>query len=467
MRKYIYILFFVFLWAMWYFACPYFLMWLEGSSYFSTAPDFTAIYFNLPEDVFRYIGAFLLQFYAQPAIGAAIQALLSVLFVLCVSSVIRRLFKESDGLLWIAFAVLPVYVYCQMSDPTLTWSLSMLFAAVAVSLISLVSTFTGKPFKKAPEIIRNRYVCLAMLIVSAVTTFFVITESRSMGREYEDVARLEYMAENGEWNKILESVSSQDALKDEYKRRYLFLALAQVGKLPDYAFRYGLSSSKDFMFYTSQEPLCLAFNVLFYRSLGMNDPAVYHLYQHAIHSFPGLSFDLLRNLTDIYLEQKDYDLAKKYIDVLSHSTCHGKWIKERLPILESIKDEEPVSPVTGEPFVLEAFLTDFSYMVDRYPTDHRFADYLLCGVLAERDGRTFYSIFNIIADSLYPGGEQIPVHYQEALLLIADKDPEILQKYEIDEEVLKRFNDFTDLRRNGKAAQAKRKYAGTYWAYVY
>ena len=132
-----------------------------------------------------------------------------------------------------------------------------------------------------------------------------------------------------------------------------------------------------------------------------------------------------------------------------------------------LRNQEPVSRITGEPFVLESFLTDLSYIVDRYPTDHRFADYLLCGVLAEKDAKTFNNIFNILARSLYPGGDQIPVLYQEALLLLANKDPEIVQKYKIDKEVLERFNDFTDLRRNGKAAQAKRKYAGTYWAYVY
>lgn len=466
MRKYIYILFYVFLWAMWYFAYPYFLIWLEGTSCFSTVPDFTAIYFNLPEDIFRYMGAFLLQFYAHPAIGAAIQALLAVLFVLCVSSAVRRLFKESDGMLWIAFAVLPVYVYCQMSDPTLAWSLSMLVAAAAVALIVRIATSAGKPFNKVPGVIRNGYVGLVFLTASAVTTFLVMTESKSMGHEYEDVVRLEYLAENSEWNEILETVSAQEAVGNEFKRRYVLLAMVQAGKLPDHAFRYGLSSSKDFMFYTIQEQLCLSFNVLFYRSLGLNNPAVYHLYQQTVHSFPGLNFDMLRTLTDIYLEQKDYDLARKYIDILSHSTCHGKWIKERLPILESIRDEEPVSRIAGEPFVLESFLTDLSYLVDRYPADHRFADYLLCGVLAERDGQTFRNIFNIVADSLYPGGEQIPVLYQEALLLIANKEPEILQKYKIDEEVRKRFDDFSELMRNGKSEQAKRKYAGTYWVYV-
>ena len=215
MRKYIYILFFVFLWAMWYFACPYFLIWLEGFSCFSAAPDFTALYFDLPGDIFRYLGAFLLQFYAYPAVGAAIQALLAVLTVFCVSSVIRRLFKESDGLLWVAFAVLPLYVYCQLNDMTLTWSLTTMTSAAAVSSVVWLSTLSGKPFGKVPGFIRNRYVDLALLVVSAVATFFVFTEANSMVHEYEDVAHLEYLAENGEWDEILKTVSTQDGVRNE------------------------------------------------------------------------------------------------------------------------------------------------------------------------------------------------------------------------------------------------------------
>ena len=48
---------YVALWAVWYFAYPYFLIWLEGFSFFTTLPDFTAIHFHLPEDTFRYVGS--------------------------------------------------------------------------------------------------------------------------------------------------------------------------------------------------------------------------------------------------------------------------------------------------------------------------------------------------------------------------------------------------------------------------
>lgn len=467
MRRLVIALTFVVLWAVWYFGYPYFLIWLEGFSFFTTLPDFTAIHFNLPKDISRYVGSFLLQFYAYPAVGAAVQALLPVLFILCVDAVVRRLSDDSKSLLWFSYAFLPVYLYYQMSDMTLVRSMNILAVAAGVALLVYLVTLIVKPAFKVPAFLRNRYVCLVLLLACVCASAGVLFRNGATGRYYEKVAHLQYLGENGQWGKILEEVSVQESLRNEYMRKYALLALAQTGRLTDYAFRYGLSSSDDFYFHDVQESFCLSFNVLFYRSLGMNNPAVYHAYQQALQSVPGLSFNVMRELADIYLEQKEYGLAKKYIDILDHTTCHGKWVKERLPKLEAIKDAEPEYRMEGEKFIMEAFLPDISSMYDRYPKDIKYADYLMCAALAQKDAKLFFQIFNVIAPQIYKPGESIPRLYQEALLLIASRDPNILKYYKIDTSVWERFNDFTELMSKGKTAQAKRKYAESYWAYVY
>lgn len=458
---------YVALWAVWYFAYPYFLIWLEGFSFFTTLPDFTAIHFHLPEDIFRYVGSFLLQFYAFPAAGAAIQALLPLLFVLSIMAIIKRLFKDSEGLVWISYLFLPLYLYYQMSDMTLVRSITILAAVAAAALLVYIATIFFKPFGNVPAFLRNRYFCAVMLLLSLGMSVRVMITYGSVGRHYEKVAHMYHLAQNKEWEEILEEISVQESVQNEYMRKYALLALAQTGQLTDYAFRYGLSSSEDFLFYDVQESFCLSFNVLFYRTLGMNNPAVYHSYQQALQSVPGLSFDAMRNLTDIYLEQKDYELARKYMDILAHTTCHRKWIRERLPELEAIKDAEPEYRMQGEQFIMESFLPDISSMYDRYPKDAKYADYLLCAVLANKDAATFFKIFNVVAPRIYAEGQRIPRIYQEALLLIASKEPMVLKVYKIDDDVWKRFTDFTELMSQGKTAQAKRKYADSYWAYVY
>ncbi len=467
MKKFVPILTFALLWAAWYFFYPYFLIWLEGFSFFTTLPDFTAIHFHLPGDIFRYVGSFLLQFYAYPAAGAAIQALLPVLFVLSIILIIKRLFKDPEGLVWFAYLFLPLYLYYQMSDMTLVRSITILASVAAAALAVCLAFLFIKPCLNVPAFLRKGYFNVLMMIISLGMSVSVMTTYGSVGRHYEKVARMYHYAQHQEWDKILEEISVQESVQNEYMRKYALLALAQTGQLTDYAFQYGLSSSDDFLFYDVQESFCLSFNVLFYRTLGMNNPAVYHSYQQALQSVPGLSFDAMRNLTDIYLEQKEYDLAKKYMDILAHTTCHGKWIKERLPKLEAIRNSEPEYRIQGDKFIMESFLPDISSMYDRYPKDVRFADYLLCAVLANKDASTFFKIFNVVAPKIYAEGQKIPRMYQEALLLIASKEPIVLKVYKIDEDVWKRFADFTELMSQGKTAQAKRKYADTYWAYVY
>ena len=42
-------------WSVWYLAFRHYIVWLEGFSYFSTLPDFTAMYRSIPEGLPGYI----------------------------------------------------------------------------------------------------------------------------------------------------------------------------------------------------------------------------------------------------------------------------------------------------------------------------------------------------------------------------------------------------------------------------
>jgi hypothetical protein len=69
-----------------------------------------------------------------------------------------------------------------------------------------------------------------------------------------------------------------------------------------------------------------------------------------------------------------------------------------------------------------------------------------------------------MASEMY--SERIPVIYQQALLMFIGHKPEELVKYNIDQPVMTAFMEYTDMLRKGMDSQARRKYAGTYWAYL-
>ena len=458
---------FIGLTVLWRIKYPYFLIWLEGFTYFDTLPDFSTVLLNLPGDIFRYIGAFILQFYSHALTASLIQAALSIVFIVSIYLLIRNVVSEGGNLIWVAYLPLPLFIYYQLSDLTLSRSL----ACISIVLLLLALVGIIRIWKKisipVPGFLRSTFWASLMLGLALVASIAIFYVDGPLSSKHEDVARLEHYAETRQWDKILETVSRQESVKNEYLRKYVLLALSETGRLPEYALSYGLANADDFVFQNIQEPFCLNFNVMFYKQLGFYNYAIYQIYQQAVQSTPGMSFDSMRQLIDIYLEIKDYELAKKYMDILSHSTCHGKWLEARSAKLESIRNEEPLYHDENPRYTLMSFLPDISAMVDRYPCDRKYADYLLCGVLSQKDGNTFYSVFEIIAQTLYPNGENIPKLYQEALLLIASHEPEVLQKYKISKEVWDKFVDFTDLMRAGKTAQAKRKYSDTYWAHVY
>ena len=457
---------FVLLWAGWYFCYPNFLRWLEGFSFFTTLPDFTDIVLDLPKDIFKYIGAFLLQFYAIPAVGPALHALYPVLTVLCVYAIVRRLSDDSSNLMWIAFLPLPLLVYSQLDDMKLARILTILACAVLAMLVVWAVTCRRKPFMSMPSFMHNRYLALALIAISLGASVLVIARNEKLQKSLEEAAYLEYLGENQKWDQILESVPVQEAVKYEFKRRYVLLALSEKGILPDYAFRYGLSSSSDFVYDSPQDPLECQFNTIFYRALGKDNPASYYVYLYTLQAVSGLTNYWIRTLTDIYIEHKDYVLAKTYIDILSHTSCHGKWVRERLPELEAIKGMEPEYPSADDRFFTEYFMKDISNMVIRNQSDRKYSDYLLCGILADKDVADFIQAFTVISPSLYPDGK-VPGLYQEALLLAVHQMPELLQMYDIDAEIQAGYNDFVSLISSGNGNQALRKYAGTYWAYVY
>jgi len=175
----------------------------------------------------------------------------------------------------------------------------------------------------------------------------------------------------------------------------------------------------------------------------------------------------MRRLADTYIELKDYDLAKKYVDILSYSTCHKSWVKERLPRLDAIKTEQPLYVYDEYKATISNFSHTISSMVDRNRDSRKYADLLLCSLLADEEGDQFLSIFRYIAESQYPYGTQIPRLYEEALILISMVNPDAVSGFVISDDTRKRFNDYVNLMNAGRGNQALRKYSDTYWAYSY
>ena len=455
------------LWGVWYVNYYYHLWWLEGYSYFTTLPDFAVIQAQFPDDALKYVGAFLLQLFYEPIWGAAIQAGFAVWIFLCGAMIVGCLFKSAVKMLWLAALPLPFFVVGQFWDLSLErsigWCLVALGMAVAVWIVARLKKFAWIPKKMLCHLIVRMVVPILSLCLSV---YFLIGFDKGYQNQ-EMFGRLEYYGEHKRWNEILKVVTPQAAQRNQLLRTYALLALAETGRLPDYMLRYGITNSNEFLFFNREVPFCRNFNSLFYRSVGLPNEVIHQCYQMGIQSSFGFSFAELRRLVDTYLEIGDYPLAQKYMEVLSYSTFQNEWIKERMPRLEAIKETSPNYRMVSEAFTVDTFLETMSSVYDRSPDNRMYADLLLCGILADKNGTQFYQVFQIIAKHLFAKGERIPRYYEEALLLVSSHEKEVLTQYAISKESRERFQDFMQMAKSNRLSAAKRKYPDSYWTYVF
>lgn len=451
---------FLVLWAIWYSCYYYTLYWQEGFSFFSTLPDFTGIQVDLPVDIFRYSGAYLLQFFRNPLYGSFIQACFAAFVFIGLSFCILRLLDDVR-LTWLAFIPVPIFVAGQYADITL--ERSILWCVI----IFAASVFCGfLPTRKlkfpVPECFRSVVLMAVVPIVALGISVYSL-----LGNERQEIlCKIDYHANHGDWQEILQQIPPEEARKDEFKLRYALLALSETGQLADRMFGYGMEHYSQFLFYGSEDPFDRNFNALFYQSLGMSNEVVHQCYQQCLASPFGFNFRSLRILVDTYLEMGDKLIASKYMEILRHTSFHQEWLASRDEKLNGMECSKEAEFVENSPFVGN-FLETITSLVNQDMDNKKYVDLCLCAILTTRNAEYFYRAFQVVGPVLYANGVRMPRHYEEAILLIALRGRKILTEYNVSQESKDRFSDFMKLYQSGKINLAKNKYPDSYWSFVF
>ena len=458
---------FVVLWCVWYFCYYHSLLWLEGFSYFSTLPDVLSLSAVLPDDILKYAGAFLLQFYYYPAVGAALQALFAVVIMLCAMVVVIRLFDNPSRLLWLAALPVPFFVGEQYWDFTLTRSLTWIIVSVVITAVVTVITIWKRMSLHIPSLLSRVFVeVLASVAILAFSVYNLGYKNQGC-IQYENLWKMQRLAETRQWDALLEVATPDKAETNIFAQRYAVLALLEKGELAERMFLYNVSQPDDFWLTGRNEPMSRMYNAQLFSSLGMPNVVIHNVFQQQVQSGFGVSFDVLRRLVETNIDAKNYALAKKYMDILSHSTVMKHWVDERRPQLEAIKNVKPTAEADCVQFSSSDILVMISEMCNLYPDNRECADLVLCGLLAEKNCKDFYLAFKVIANTQYAHGEHIPRYYQEALMLISVNTPKALDGFTIDNEVRAEFQEVKELVKNGDKARVKSIYPNTFWAYYF
>ena len=244
--------------------------------------------------------------------------------------------------------------------------------------------------------------------------------------------------------------------------------------LANRAFEYGVTTPDDFYFMDRDEFVGIYYNSLLYKSMGVDDEVIHLMYLLNEHSRLGFSFRSLRTMADANLRIGDALLAEKYLTILSHTTCHGAWLKPRWEQLAALKANPVPRPTEPSDVAVGAhglqgqvqLLNESLRLLEAFPTNKKIVDVLLCGLLAICDVENFGKYFDKYAPQAY-AGHKMPLYYEEALILYSYIDRTIYERFPVRQARLNDFQRFSQYMNSGQKSMARQSAPRSFWAYMY
>lgn len=334
-----------------------------------------------------------------------------------------------------------------------------------VYILLLVSCFAAK-IKASPK--RIFYILQVLLIMVGIGFCF----NYSYGSRMEQFLRMEQMAVRGDWNGVLDMAPKiKKPIREEMF--LINLALANTGRLGDDLFVYPQSGIGCLYLPRQLDYSTSVLGAEFFHSLKIPNEAIHWVFEASANTPWGINFRTLRRLIVFNIQKGDKKVADKYLTILECSVFNKKWCRERRAELDA-QQVAPVAPREENDFFIGSrpFLSDMARVLDAGRNSKMTIDYILCGLLLDKDLNTFCRIFT----GFYPykPGGPIPGIYAEALQVAIDLGKrEVIEKnYIFTPAQRKVFEEYNALYSNcskdkKNAPVIMRKFKNTWWYYCH
>ena len=381
----------------------YFYQEFDGLFLWST--DYLSQMFRSSLPLSGIIGDFLTQFFRYRFVAPALSALEVVLVFLLVRSILARFRMGWD--------VLAVFLACAAwlaiaFSPTAKTGVAILLFLIPVFLLSrLLPKRETSPLKGWAEV-------AGTLILLAGVGLFLSFSSRISSRE--KTATLRTAVATSDWDTVLSVATPEAVQEDRSMLPFAMMALGLKGQIGDRIFDYDIQSQDDFDMNEQEDSyVSLFFRGFLYDNLQCPNEAVHNFFQLATVQRHGQSYLVLRQLVADHYKQGNFTLARKYLAILSKSSCHGRFIRYYEDLLDkgtpraadSLDFRKNVPLMSHDPFynlfTLDANGFRTQFLIDR----------VLCTLLIREDLYKFKTLFLSVKDN-YP---VVPKYYQRALAM--------------------------------------------------
>ena len=295
---------------------PFTILRQEGLGLFLNTPDYYRALFFDPFPLSNLTGSFLVQFYSNVYVGAAIVALMVTAVYFLARGIFRRIGFRLEALN-VLCAGTAWFFLARAANPSMGIAIILLSSAVLALLAILgIRRKVKSPLSPVIDIVAG-VVCIAAASASVAFNTFI--------REGEKWSAIEFAAVQGDWNYLLKRATPEEARKDMQVVPYALLALNAKGQLSARLDEYPLMENFGLDYGDEVSYRRSLFDAVLYGCLGCWNEAVHRTHQCGDFLPHCTSFRTLRMLIKENYAMGDSLMVVKYCDILDKSLLHKEF----------------------------------------------------------------------------------------------------------------------------------------------
>lgn len=289
----------------------------EGLGLFLLTPDF---FRDLLFDAFplsNLAGSFLVQFYSNFYVGAAIVSAIVVAEYFIAKGLFRRFGLDME-VLGVACACAAWIALARAANPSM--GMAIIFCSLAV--LAAVSLLFRKKVEKR-TIPAGFDISAGTLAIAAVSLYIFLSPFIKEGEKW---SKIEFAAVQGEWKYLLRVANVKEAERDIQVVPFALLALNAQGRLADEVDRYPIMENFGLDFGDEMSYRRSLFDAVLYNALGCYNEAIHRTHQCGDFLPHCTSFRTLRMLVKENHALGDSLMVVKYCDILDRSLSHREFV---------------------------------------------------------------------------------------------------------------------------------------------
>ncbi|MCR4854015.1 MAG: DUF6057 family protein [Prevotella sp.] len=335
------------------------------------------------------------------------------------------------------------------------------YASVAAAVLAIVVAFVRLPQRKWTELVAT--------IAVAVVAFLLIPQGFD-AKKY-DLIEYDYLVRTHKWDAII--------AKSERKQPDLpmsvcatNLALGMTNQLGDRAFHFYQRGSQGLLPPFERNFASTLLTGEAYWQLGLVNTAQRFAFE-AMEALPNYnkSCRVVKRLAETNLINGQYEVARKYLEMLQHTTFYSRWADRIMELLGNEKaiNEHPLYGRMRQLQLKDDFLfseREMDKMIGQLfihnPSNDMAKQYLLLYPLLDRDINTFMQYFGAVQSKV----SYFPTIAQEAVVFGYYKQRQQPPQGLVSDLMLQNMNRFSQAYAAGPKSPQLEAFRGTLWYYL-